>query len=200
MIAPGPTPKNWRLETYGKVRTPLSLNYDELTKLPSVTRKLDHHCVDGWSYLGNEWTGVEMDTIVRMTDPLPDAKFIHIEGEKDYSSTFPIGQELLLAYKRNGETIPRAGGYPLRLVAPGEFGYKSVKWVEKLKFTSEWEEDFWNKKLMGWGLDPIDPKDNPWNVDNAVRKDGLRKLFINLIEEERRAKRARNLKKPTVGT
>lgn len=188
MHGPGPTPKEWRLETYGSIKKPLSLSYEEFTSLPSVTKKLDHHCIDGWSYLGHEWTGVDMETIAKMTEPTTDAKYIHTEGERGYSSTFPVGQELLLAYKRNGEVLPRAGGWPLRLVAPGEFGYKSVKWVQKVKFISEWEYDFWDKKLIGWGLPPIDPKLNPWNVDNAERKAGLQQLFIHLTEDHRKEK------------
>ena len=188
MHNPGIRPQNWRFETAGDVKEPLSLSYDEFVKLPSVTRKLDHHCIDGWSYLGHEWTGVEMSTIVQMTMPTEGAKYIHTEGERGYSSTFPIGQDLLLAYKRNGEAISRAGGWPVRLVAPGEFGYKSVKWVERVRFISDWEYDFWDKKLMGWGLSPIDPKLNPWNMDTKERKEGLRDLFTHLIEDQRREK------------
>jgi DMSO/TMAO reductase YedYZ molybdopterin-dependent catalytic subunit len=194
MHGPGLRPTSWKFETQGMVKKSLSLTYDEFTSLPSVTKKLDHHCVDGWSYLGNEWTGVEMSTIIDMTEPTSDAKYIHTEGEMGYSSTFPVDQDLMLAYKRNGEAIPRAGGYPLRLIAPGEFGYKSVKWVERLKFIHEWEEDFWNKKLIGWGLDRIDPALHPWNVNNDERKDGLRKLFIHLMEDKR-AEKSASLKK-----
>ena len=188
MINPGPRPQNWHFQTTGDVKNPLSLSYEEFVKLPSVTKTLDHHCIDGWSYLGHEWTGVEMSTIIKMTEPKREVKYIHTEGENGYSSTFPVGQELILAYKRNGETIPRAGGWPVRLVAPGEFGYKSVKWVERVKFISEWEYDFWDTKLMGWGLDPIDPSLNPWNVDNKERKEGLQQLFIHLIQDKRREK------------
>jgi DMSO/TMAO reductase YedYZ molybdopterin-dependent catalytic subunit len=195
MHGPGPRPANWRFETDGSVKKPLSLTYDEFVKLPSITKKLDHHCIDGWSYLGNEWTGVDMNTIIEMTQPTKAVKFIHTEGERGYSSTFPVGQELMLAYKRNGEVLPRAGGYPVRLVAPGEFGYKSVKWVERVKFIPEWEDDFWNKKLIGWKLPPIDPKLNPWNVDNVERKAGLRQLFVHLTEDTRREKAARYRKK-----
>ncbi len=195
MHAPGPIPANWRFETYGNVKKPLSLTYDEFVKLPSITKKLDHHCIDGWSYLGHEWTGVDMETIIQMTEPTNEVKFIHTEGERGYSSTFPVGQELLLAYKRFGKVLPRAGGYPVRLVAPGEFGYKSVKWVERVKFISDWEYDFWDKKLVAWGLPPIDPKLNPWNVDNAERKAGLRQLFIHLTEDHRREKIALYRKK-----
>ncbi len=198
MHGPGLRPNNWHFETYGAVKKPLSLSYEEFVKLPSVTRKLDHHCVDGWSYLGNQWTGVDIRTIVKMTQPTEDARFIHTEGERGYSSTFPIGQDLLLAHTRNGEVLPRAGGWPLRLVAPGEFGYKSVKWVQRIKFATEYEEDFWNKKLIGWGLAPIDPKDNPWHVDNAVRKDGLRKLFTHLLEDVRREKKELGRRRETI--
>ncbi len=195
MHGPGPRPLNWRFETHGNVKKPLSLSYDEFVKLPHITKKLDHHCIDGWSYLANEWTGVDMNTIIEMTMPAGDVKYVHVEGERGYSSTLQFGLEMMLADKRNGAVLPRAGGHPVRLVAPGEFGYKSVKWVERVKFIAEWEDDFWNKKLAGWGLPPIDPNLNPWNVDNAERKAGLRQLFIHLIADQRREKAARYLKK-----
>ena len=195
MHAPGLRPTNWRFETYGNVKMPLSLSYDEFVRLPSVTKRLDHHCIDGWSYLDNEWTGVDMKTIIEMTEPTDEARFVHTEGEKGYSSTFPIEQELILAFKRNGETLPRAGGYPVRLIAPGEFGYKSVKWVERIRFVPEFVHDFWNRKLIAWGLDPIDPELHPWNTDNKERKEGLQQLFIHLIDDVRREKAASYLEK-----
>jgi DMSO/TMAO reductase YedYZ molybdopterin-dependent catalytic subunit len=189
MHGPGLRPTNWRFKTSGDVEKPLSLTYDEFVHLPHATKRFDHHCIDGWSYLGNEWTGVDMNTIIEMTRPSPGVKYVHAEGEMGYSSTLAFGTELMLAFKRNGETLPRAGGWPVRLVAPGEFGYKSVKWVLNVKFSTEWEEDFWNKKLIGWGEPPIDPALNPWNVNNEERKAGLRKLFTHLLDEKRREKK-----------
>ena len=60
--------------------------------------------------------------------------------------------------------------------------------MQEVRFITEWEEDFWNKKLIGWGEPPIDPALNPWNVNNEERKAGLRKLFTHLLEEKRREK------------
>jgi len=185
----GPTPqfdiKRWRFETYGAVKKPLSLAYDDVLRLPHVMKVLDHHCVDGWSYLGHEWTGVEIDRIFEMTHPTPDAKYLLVEAENGMSQTFPLGQEFLLVYKRNGQTLPRQGGYPLRVVAPGQFGYKSVKWVGRIKFTVEREPDFWDRKFMEWGLPPIPDDLSPWNCDNKERKRLLRELFTRILEDRR---------------
>ena len=91
---------------------------------------------------------------------------------------FPIDQVLLFATKRNGTTLPREGGYPLRAVAPGEYGYKSVKWVRKIKFTEKRELDSNDLGSIRWSIDLIPPEENPWNCDNDTRKKLLKKIFL----------------------
>jgi len=175
----------WRLQTYGDVEVKLALSYDELNQLSSATIISDHHCIDGWSYLGHEWTGIHLKDIIRITKPTEKANFILIECEKDMTQCFPINQDVLFATKRNGIPLPREGGYPLRAVAPGEYGYKSVKWVKKIKFMEKRELDFGDLGSIRWGIDLVPPEENPWNCDNDARKKLLRKTFSNQLLEER---------------
>src|SRR5258708_9860146 len=98
-----------------------------------------------------------MNTIIEMTRPNQGVKYVHTEGEMGYSSTLAFGTELMLAFKRNGEALPRAGGWPVRLVAPGEFGYNSVKFVQNVKFITEWEKGVYNKDLIGSDRPPLEP-------------------------------------------
>jgi len=176
----------WRLETYGEVEVKLELSYDELENQHSNTTIIsDHHCIDGWSYLGHEWTGVHLKEIITLTKPTTKANFILIECERDMTQCFPIDQDLLFATKRNGTTLPREGGYPLRAVAPGEYGYKSVKWVRKIKFTEKRELDSNDLGSIRWSIDLIPPEENPWNCENDTRKKLLKKIFSNQLREER---------------
>jgi DMSO/TMAO reductase YedYZ molybdopterin-dependent catalytic subunit len=175
----------WRLKTYGEVEVKLSLSYDELNQLSSTTIISDHHCVDGWSYLGHEWTGIHLKDIIRLTKPTDKANFILIECDRDMTQCFPINQDLLFAIKRNGVPLPREGGYPVRAVAPGEYGYKSVKWARKITFTEKRELDSNDLESIRWGIDLIPPEENPWNCNNDARKKLLKKIFSNQLREER---------------
>jgi DMSO/TMAO reductase YedYZ molybdopterin-dependent catalytic subunit len=128
--------RDWKFETFGSVDVPLALLYDEFRKLPSVTKCLDHHCIDGWSYLGQVWNGLELSVTKEKTRVKDDAHFVLIEGE-GLSERFQIDQVLLFGFGQDGAPISKAAGFPLRVIAPGEFGNRSVKWVRRVMFTSE---------------------------------------------------------------
>src|SRR5579875_349546 len=189
---------NWKLEVYGDVENPFSLTYEEFQKLPHVTRTLDHHCIDGWSFLGQVWNGVEMAVVIERAKVSPTARYVLVEGAGGVSQSFPIEDELFLADGQNNSELPRPAGYPLRIVAPGQFGNRSVKWVRKIKFTKERETDSRDQKYMACGvydlyLSGLRDHD-PWTVDNNLRKEFLRKLFAANTEVRRRKKREEHLR------
>ncbi len=189
----------WCFKTSGKVGNPLELTYEEFKKLPHVTKTLDHHCVDGWSYLGQTWDGVELSVIKEKTAVQKSAKFVMIEGAKCLSQRFPIDQDLLLADGQNGRELTKAAGYPLRLVAPGEFGFKSRKWIDSLRFCTTEELDgledsfkqIGNFELYREKVGPL----NPWTVDNNDRKRFLRQVFAADTEQARQSKKREHLEK-----
>jgi DMSO/TMAO reductase YedYZ molybdopterin-dependent catalytic subunit len=176
----------WRFGTCGEVTNSLSLTYEEFRSLPHVTIVADHHCIDGWSYLGHEWGGVHLREITKRTMPSDRTKHILIECERGVSQTFPIDQDLLFATERNGKPLTREGGFPLRVVAPGEYGYRSSKWVRRINFTSTREQDFYEKAVTLLGIPPIPPEENPWNCNDLERKKLLKTVFSGMLEEERK--------------
>lgn len=189
---------NWKLEVYGQeVKNPFSLTYEEFQKLPHVTKTLDHHCVDGWSFLGQVWNGVEMTEIIKRAQVSPQARYVLVEGA-GVSQSFSIEDELFLADGQRNSELPRPAGYPLRIVAPGQFGNRSVKWVRKLKFTKEREVDSRDEKYMAYGIYDLFVKGmrdyDPWTVDNNLRKEFLRKLFASNTDVRRKKKHGEYLK------
>jgi DMSO/TMAO reductase YedYZ molybdopterin-dependent catalytic subunit/nitrite reductase/ring-hydroxylating ferredoxin subunit len=185
--------EKWRFRAYGEVENPLELTYDEFQKLPHVSKILDHHCVDGWSYLGQLWNGVDISIIKEISRVKSSARYVLAESSQGLSQRFPIDQDLLLADGQNGSVLTRPTGYPLRIVAPGEFGYKSTKWVDKVKFCAEPELDYLDIAFTRDGLyESYSQKIsnvNPWTVDNNERKDFLRKNFAADTARARVAKR-----------
>jgi nitrite reductase/ring-hydroxylating ferredoxin subunit len=183
----------WRFRTYGEVDNPLELKYEEFQKLPHVTKTLDHHCIDGWSYLGQEWNGVDISTIKEMTRVRNNARYLFIESEYAASQRFPIDQDLLLADGQNGSRLSKAAGFPLRIVAPGEFGFKSRKWIERIRFCSTLELDDLERSFKEIGAFELYSSKmqsfDPWTVDNHARKSFLHAVFTADTEETRQKKR-----------
>jgi len=118
--------------------------------------------------------------------PTDGATHILIECERGVSQAFPIDQDILFATKRNGKPLTREGGFPLRVVAPGEYGYKSSKWARKIKFTSARERDFYDEAVVGLGIPPIPPEENPWNCNDLERKKLLKRVFSGMLTAERK--------------
>jgi DMSO/TMAO reductase YedYZ molybdopterin-dependent catalytic subunit len=155
-VAPPPVidMRSWKFETYGLVNNPMSLTYAEFRELPAVTTRQDHTCVDHVTTPGHEFEGVDFRTIVDLTEPESDCEWILAECDGGYTMVHPVSRPMTLIYKRNGRPLEPANGYPLRLWAPGEWGWKNPKWVRRIKFCEEREVDYW----LGWyllrGMDP----------------------------------------------
>ncbi len=194
--------KNWRFRTSGEVDRPLDLTYEEFRRLPHVNKILDHHCVDGWSFLGQSWDGVELSEIKKLTQVRSDARFVMIEGARCLSQRFPVDQDLLLADGQAGRELPKAAGFPLRLVDPGEFGFKSRKWIDSIRFCSAEEVDGLENSFKDIGsyefyCEKVGPL-NPWTVDNNDRKHFLRQVFTADTEQARQKKKREHLEKSGV--
>lgn len=185
--------EDWRFRTLGEVENPLELTYQEFQNLPHVSKILDHHCVDGWSYLGQNWNGVDIAVIKEMARVRSSARYLIIQGIRGSSQRFLIDQDLLLADGQNGSTLSKATGYPLRVVAPGEFGFKSRKWINAIKFCAEREIDMLEKSFMQDGIYELYSDKvgsfNPWNVDSIERKKFLRLNFAADTARERQRKK-----------
>jgi DMSO/TMAO reductase YedYZ molybdopterin-dependent catalytic subunit/nitrite reductase/ring-hydroxylating ferredoxin subunit len=192
----------WRFKTYGEVENPLELTYEQFQMLPHVSKKLDHHCIDGWSYLGQEWSGVDISVIKEMSRIRSSARYLLIESDRAASQMFPIEQDLLLADSQNGLKLSNASGFPLRIVAPGEFGYKSRKWIDRIKFCSAPEMDGLESRFMKVGEFELYSEKirgfDPWTVDHGARKKFLRTIFAADTEEKRQAKKREHLSSSNV--
>jgi len=142
--------KTWVLTVEGEVEVPLRFSWDEFVKLPAVESVSDFHCVEGWSVLGCRWEGVRFKEIVKMAKPKKSAGFASFECADGYTTSLALddllGDDVLLAYRLDGKELEKGLGFPLRLVVPSKYGYKSALWVTRIVFTVAKELGYWEKR------------------------------------------------------
>jgi DMSO/TMAO reductase YedYZ molybdopterin-dependent catalytic subunit len=151
-------PKTWTLAIDGEVENPTILSYAELQALPVSTQMSDQHCVEGWSIPDIKYEGVLFKEVAKLVKPKKTAKFVLFYAEHEYTSGIDLDiameDNVMLAWNRNDEPLPVEDGYPLRLVVPRLYYWKSVKWVRRISFLTEVVLGFWEKRGYHQGADP----------------------------------------------
>ena len=131
-------PKTWDFRAYGLVETPLRLTWDEFNALPKVHTTSDFHCVTRWSRFDNQWEGVAFRELLSRVKLKPGAAYVLVHAEQGFTANLPLAdldrEEVLLATHHDGEPLTADHGYPLRLIVPHLYSWKSVKWVRALEF------------------------------------------------------------------
>ncbi len=158
----GPIPRfdeaEWDFQVSGLVENPYKLSYAELKALPNVKVGADMHCVTGWTTLDNEWEGVSFRTLVEKARPLPEAKWVIAHCEHDYTSNLSLeamdDDEVLVAWANRGEPLEPEHGFPLRLVVPKRYAWKSAKWLRGLELVAHNERGFWEVRGYHTHADP----------------------------------------------
>ena len=166
VLSYGPTPrvdlKSWDFKLFGLVEQPVALNYQQFMGLPKVLITADFHCVTQWTRLNNTWEGVSIHEVMKLVKVRPEAKFVMIYGDGDYSTNLPLqvilDDDVLFAYKHDGRELEPDHGWPLRLVVPKRYGWKSAKWVRSLEFMAEDRPGFW--EMNGYSMSA-----KPWEED-----------------------------------
>jgi DMSO/TMAO reductase YedYZ molybdopterin-dependent catalytic subunit len=146
----------WRLDVGGLVQQQLSLSYDDLRDLPRAHQVSDFHCVTGWTVENVRWTGVRLTEIFDRARPYPDAQALQfVSAEVPYFDFLTLEQSLLkdvmLAYEMDGKPLAREHGAPLRLVIPEMYGYKGVKWLNRIDLVPQASDGYW--ELLGYDRD-----------------------------------------------
>jgi len=137
----------WRFRITGLVEERIELTYNEFVSLPLVKVASDIHCVTGWSKLDNMWEGVSTGEIRRLARILPSARFVMVHSAGGFTTNLSMEDffqpDVLFAIRQNGESITPEHGYPVRLVVPRLYFWKSAKWVEGVEFMESDKPGFW---------------------------------------------------------
>jgi DMSO/TMAO reductase YedYZ molybdopterin-dependent catalytic subunit len=140
--------KKWTFRTFGLVENPTTWAYEEFLALPhGKTESVDIHCVTRWSKFENVFEGIPFREIYDRVKPKPEAKFVLVHAEQGFTTNLPIedllAPNVLFAYKNNDEDLTDEHGWPMRLVVPHLYFWKSAKWVRGMEFLAQDEPGFW---------------------------------------------------------
>ena len=157
----GSTPKidikSWKIRVFGLVEQEVELDWDQFSKLEWVRMTADFHCVTQWSSLDNTWEGVTFANLVGLAKPQPQANFVMAHCFGNYTTNIPLEvavDEGLLAHRQNGEELGQDHGWPLRLIVPSRYAWKSAKWINGIELMAEDSPGFWEERGYSNNADP----------------------------------------------
>lgn len=142
-------PTRWDFKLWGEVEKPARLTWDEFNALPRFDVTRDFHCVTRWSRFDNRWTGVAFREVMKLVGPKPAASHVLVHAEQGFTANVPLAdldrEDVLFATHHDGQPLTPDHGYPLRLIVPHLYAWKSVKWVRGLEFLVHDAPGFWER-------------------------------------------------------
>ena len=134
---------------YGEVENPVTLRLDELKQLPTTEITVDIHCVTRWSRFDTSFKGVHWRDLNELVRSKPSARFVIAHAEHGFTANVPIAaleeDEALIAWEADGEELTPEHGWPLRLVIPSKYFWKSAKWLRGLELRASDRPGFWER-------------------------------------------------------
>jgi DMSO/TMAO reductase YedYZ molybdopterin-dependent catalytic subunit len=139
----------WDFKVFGEVEEPVTLTYDELQALPQTEITIDIHCVTRWSRFDANFKGVHWRDLAKLCRPKPSARFVVAHAEAGFTSNVPLAaledEHALVVYDADGEPLTPDHGWPLRLVVPSRYFWKSAKWLRGLELSAVDKPGFWER-------------------------------------------------------
>jgi DMSO/TMAO reductase YedYZ molybdopterin-dependent catalytic subunit len=132
---------DYRLTVTGLTNTTNVYTYGEvLEQYPHYSKVVTLHCVEGWDAT-ILWDGIQVRDLIRHAGPDPRATTVIFTAHDGYTTSFPLDYlmdgDIIMAYRMNNITLPAERGYPFQLVAEDKWGYKWIKWIEKIELTDD---------------------------------------------------------------
>src|SRR5437868_3661939 len=153
----------WHLEVVGLVKNAATWRFDDLLGFEMKEQETTLMCIsnglDAGLISNAVWKGVPMHDLLDPAVPLSNAARVRLRGVDNYSDTIPLEKAMdattLVAYEMNGAQLPHRHGYPARVIVPGYFGEKHVKWLTRIEVATTEAKGFY--ETQGWGPDFIVP-------------------------------------------
>lgn len=134
------------------MRRECSYRLDELRSLSVVRQAVDIHCVTRWSKLAVEFVGVPLAELIEQSLPAADARYVSFvaRSDRNHSTSLPLADALslgaLVALEAEGRPLAVEHGGPVRMIVPGRYFYKSLKWLERIELLASDQLGYWERE------------------------------------------------------
>ena len=148
----------WDFRVTGLVERPQRWTWEEFRQLPRHQVQSDIHCVTRWSRFDNLWEGVPVREVLARSGVKTGAKFAIVHAEQGFTANLPVSElvqdDVLLADRHDGVELTPDHGWPLRLVVPRRYFWKSAKWVRSIELVDSDHPGFWEQNGYHNDADP----------------------------------------------
>ena len=148
----------WNLVVDGLVEHPQRWTWEQFQQLPRVQVRCDIHCVTRWSRYDNLWEGVSLREVLKLAAPKPEGRYAILHAEQGFTTNLPLTElthdDVLLADKHSGQPLTPDHGWPLRLVVPRRYFWKSAKWIRRIEIVDRDQPGFWERNGYHNSADP----------------------------------------------
>lgn len=139
----------WDFFIEGAVKSPKRFTWAKFSALPMVEQVSDMHCVTRWSKLDSTFEGIPVSEVMQHVELLPEANYVLVHADPGYTTNMPLQDFLvgdaMFVLKYDGKPLEPDHGYPVRLLIPHLYLWKSAKWVRGLEFLAEDRPGFWEQ-------------------------------------------------------
>ncbi len=151
--------KMWNLRIFGLVEEEVAFTFDEFMALPQREFNNDIHCVTTWSKLDNVWEGVAVSEVMARVRLKTEASYVMLHAEHGWTTNLPLDDFLrdtsFFGLKHNGADLTPDHGYPVRMVVPHLYFWKSAKWLRGIEFLDKNKPGFWERNGYHMYGDPF---------------------------------------------
>ena len=148
----------WDFRVFGLVDAPVTLTWEQFRALPRARVTVDIHCVTRWTKLDTTWEGVPIQHVLELAGLRPGVTHVVAHSEQGYTANVPLSvlddDDVLLADTFDGKPLELEHGYPLRLLVPKRYFWKSAKWIRGLEFLDHDVQGFWERYGYNNDADP----------------------------------------------
>jgi len=139
----------WDVRVFGEVENPIALSWEDFKALQATEVTTDIHCVTRWSRFDTSFKGVHWRELAKLVRPKPSAHFVLAHAEQGFTSNVPLealeDEHALVAWEADGAPLEPDHGWPLRLVVPSRYFWKSAKWLRGLELLPADQPGFWER-------------------------------------------------------
>lgn len=149
----------WQLKVTGHVNKELTLSYQDVVNR-AATKKITTLCcisneLNGDLTSTGEWQGFSLKDLLDEAGVKPDAIKVKFHCADDYEDSIHLDKAMdpnvIVVTGLNGQPLTDDHGYPARMIVPGIYGMKNVKWLQKIELVDNDFKGYWQTR--GWSDD-----------------------------------------------